>query len=160
VLPSFTDLSLQILSASNVQRSYEVNAPQTYSRAGQVRFEYVASGTEILFRDHADPAPRSRRVFFFHQPETLQRWLADPITIRGRLQTMPALVTVGLYDCQIEAVTGLEKSLAADEPRALIQAATGAGKTNTDETEELPSGWGWASIDQLTRRLFPCQPCT
>jgi type I restriction enzyme, R subunit len=25
---------------------------------GQVRFEYVASGTEILFRDHADPAPR------------------------------------------------------------------------------------------------------
>ena len=24
-------------------------------REGQVRFEYVASGTEILFRDHADP---------------------------------------------------------------------------------------------------------
>jgi hypothetical protein len=72
---------------------------------------------------------------------------------------MPALVTVGLHDCQIEAVTGLEKSLAADEPRALIQAATGAGKTNTDETEELPSGWGWASIDQLTRvayRAFSC----
>jgi type I restriction enzyme, R subunit len=30
-------------------------------REGQLRFEYVASGTEILFRDHADPAPRSRR---------------------------------------------------------------------------------------------------
>jgi type I restriction enzyme, R subunit len=42
-------------------------------REGQVRFEYVASGTEILFRDHADPAPRSRRVFFFHRPETLRR---------------------------------------------------------------------------------------
>ena len=25
---------------------------------GQVRFEYVTSGTEILFCDHADPAPR------------------------------------------------------------------------------------------------------
>jgi len=100
-------------------------------REGQVRFEYVASGTEIIFRDHADPAPRSRRVFFFHRPETLQRWLADPITIRGRLQARPPLVTAGLRDCQIEAVTGLEKSLAADEPRALIQAATGAGKTFT-----------------------------
>ena len=51
-------------------------------RRGQVRFEYVASGTEILFRDHADPAPRSRRVFFFHRPETLRRWLADPMTTR------------------------------------------------------------------------------
>jgi type I restriction enzyme, R subunit len=58
-------------------------------REGQVRFEYVASGTEILFRDHADPAPRSRRVFFFHRPETLRRWLADPTTVRGHLQAMP-----------------------------------------------------------------------
>ena len=100
-------------------------------REGQVRFEYVASGTEIIFRDHADPAPRSRRVFFFHRPETLQRWLADTSTIRGRLQALPPLVTTGLRDCQVEAVTGLETSLAADEPRALIQAATGAGKTFT-----------------------------
>jgi hypothetical protein len=30
---------------------------------GQVRFEYVASGTETLFRDHGDPDPASRRVF-------------------------------------------------------------------------------------------------
>jgi type I restriction enzyme R subunit len=100
-------------------------------REGQVRFEHVASGTEILFRDHADPAPRSRRVFFFHRPETLRRWLAEPRTLRARLREMPPLVTVGLRDCQIEAVTGLEKSLAAGEPRALIQAATGAGKTFT-----------------------------
>jgi type I restriction enzyme R subunit len=100
-------------------------------REGQVRFEYVASSTEILFRDHADPLPRSRRVFFFHRPETLRRWLAEPITIRGRLRDVPPLVTTDLRDCQIEAVTGLEASLANDEPRALIQAATGAGKTFT-----------------------------
>jgi type I restriction enzyme, R subunit len=105
--------------------------PHLVGREGQVRFEYVASSTEILFRDHADPASRSRRVFFFHQPETLRRWLSDPVTIRGRLQTMPALVTTDLRECQIEAVTGLETSLAADKPRALIQAATGAGKTFT-----------------------------
>jgi type I restriction enzyme, R subunit len=100
-------------------------------REGQVRFEYVASGTEILFRDHADPAPRSRRVFFFHRPETLRRWLADPMTFRRRLQAMPPLLTERLRECQIDAVTNLEASLAADHPRALIQMATGAGKTYT-----------------------------
>ena len=100
-------------------------------REGQVRFEYVASGTEILFRDHADPAPRSRRVFFFHRPETLRRWLADPTTMRQRLQTMPPLLTERLRECQIDAVTSFETSLAADRSRALIQMATGAGKTYT-----------------------------
>src|SRR5271169_5299306 len=100
-------------------------------REGQVRFEYVASGTEILFRDHADPAPRSRRVFFFHRPETLRRCLADPVTIRKRLQAMPPLLTERLRECQIDAITNLEASLAADRPRALIQMATGAGKTYT-----------------------------
>jgi type I restriction enzyme R subunit len=100
-------------------------------REGQVRFEFVASGTEILFRDHADPAPRSRHVFFFHRPETLRRWLADPITIRRRLQARPPLLTERLRECQIDAVTKLEASLAADRPRALIQMATGASKTYT-----------------------------
>jgi len=100
-------------------------------REGQLRFEYVASGTEILFRDHADPAPRSRRVFFFHRPETLRRWLSEPMTIRKRLQAMPPLLTERLRECQIDAVTKLETSLAADRPRALIQMATGAGKTYT-----------------------------
>src|SRR5271166_6466471 len=98
---------------------------------GQVRFEYVASGSEILFRDHADPAPRSRRLFFFHRPETLRRWLDAPITIRGHLQAMPPLLTERLRECQIDAVRNLEASLAADHPRALIQMATGAGKTYT-----------------------------
>ena len=100
-------------------------------REGQVRFEYVASGTEVLFRDHADPAPRSRFVFFFHRPETLRRWLAESLTMRGRLQAMPPLLTERLRDCQIDAVARLEASLAADHPRALIQMATGAGKTYT-----------------------------
>src|SRR6266478_3255553 len=100
-------------------------------REGQVRFEYVATSNETLFRDHADPAPRSRRVFTLHRPETLQRWLADNATIRRQLQAMPLLTTEGLRDCQIDAVRALEASLAADKPRALIQMATGAGKTFT-----------------------------
>jgi type I restriction enzyme R subunit len=103
-------------------------------REGQVRFEYAASGGELLFRDRADPAPRARRVFFFHRPETLQRWLADDATIRRRLQAMPPLVTEGLRDCQAGAVQALEASLAAGKPRALIQMAAGAGKTFTAST--------------------------
>ena len=98
---------------------------------GQVRFEYVASGTETLFRDHADPDPVSRRVFAFHRPETLDLWLKEPATLRGRLQTMPAVVNDGLRACQIDAVAALERSLAANRPRALVQMATGAGKTFT-----------------------------
>ena len=70
---------------------------------GQVCFEYVASGTEILFRDHADPAPRLRRVFHCYRPETLRPRLAEPSTIRARPQTMPPLVAIDRPDCQIEA---------------------------------------------------------
>jgi type I restriction enzyme, R subunit len=101
---------------------------------GQARFEYVASSGELRFRDHADPAPHARRVFFFHRPETLQRWHGDDATIRRRLQAMPPLVTEGLRDCQAGVVQALEASLAAGKPRALIQMAAGAGKTFTAAT--------------------------
>lgn len=101
---------------------------------GQVRFEYVASGTEILFRDHADPDPSSRRVFAFHRPETLELRLREPQTLRTRLRHMPELIEDGLRDCQIDAVTNLEASLAQNRPRALVQMATGAGKTFTAAT--------------------------
>jgi type I restriction enzyme R subunit len=97
----------------------------------QRRFEYVASDTEILFRDHPDPEPRSRRVFAFHRPETLRRWLSEPATLRARLRGLPPLATDGLRTCQVEAIEGLEKSLVHDDPRALIQMTMGAGKTFT-----------------------------
>ncbi|MBM3548404.1 MAG: restriction endonuclease subunit R [Alphaproteobacteria bacterium] len=97
----------------------------------QRRFEYIASETEILFRDLADPAPRSRRVFAFHRPETLRRWLSELETLRARLRRMPPLATEGLRACQVEAVEGLERSLAKDDPRALVQMTMGAGKTFT-----------------------------
>jgi type I restriction enzyme R subunit len=97
----------------------------------QRRFEYIASETEILFRDHRDPESRSRRVFAFHRPETLSRWLGALETLRSRLGHLPPLVTEGLRTCQVEAIEGLEKSLARGDPRALIQMTMGAGKTFT-----------------------------
>jgi type I restriction enzyme R subunit len=99
--------------------------------ARQRRFEYVASDTETLFRDLADPEPRSRRVFTFHRPETLRRWLSEAETLRARLRHMPPLMTEGLRQCQIEAIQGLEQSLARADPRALVQMTMGAGKTFT-----------------------------
>ena len=111
---------------------YMADVPKHLVREeGQVRFEYVASGTELLFRDHADTDPVSRRVFAFHRPETLDLWLKEPATLRARLHTMPPVITDGLRACQIDAVSALERSMAANRPRALVQMATGAGKTFT-----------------------------
>ena len=41
----------------------------------------------------------------------------------------------GLRDCQIKAITNLETSLKSDKPRALVQMATGSGKTFTAITQ-------------------------
>jgi type I site-specific restriction endonuclease len=44
---------------------------------------------------------------------------------------MPPFITDGLRACQIDAVSALEASMAQNRPRALVQMATGAGKTFT-----------------------------
>lgn len=111
---------------------YIADLPRNLVREeGQVRFEYVASGSETLFRDHTDPNPTSRSVFAFHRPDTLERWLGEAVTLRGRLGQMPPVITDGLRECQIDAVSALEVSMAQNRPRALVQLATGAGKTFT-----------------------------
>ncbi|WP_251140658.1 PDDEXK nuclease domain-containing protein [Rhodoferax sp. U11-2br] len=98
----------------------------------QLRFLFEATGQIIRFTDNLDPAPRSREIFHFFKPETLAAWAAQPATLRRRLaEQMPALPERNLRGCQISAVTGLEKSLALNKPRALVHMATGAGKTFT-----------------------------
>ncbi len=100
-----------------------------------LRFDYEASGAEILFSDRADPSQRSRYLFGFHRPETLLEWLSSGSSLRARLTALPPLVTEGLRECQIEAVTALEQSLADGKPRALVQMTMGAGKTFTAATQ-------------------------
>lgn len=97
-------------------------------------FCYESTGDETYFRDRRDPAPRSHRVFTFHRPETLRTWIEEKDTLRSRLIETSRLVPLNrekLWDCQYEAVENLEKSLANNRPRALIQMATGSGKTYT-----------------------------
>ncbi|HUP79278.1 MAG TPA: DEAD/DEAH box helicase family protein [Pirellula sp.] len=51
--------------------------------------------------------------------------------VRGLLKQMPELNTGHLWKVQIDSIQNLEESLAANRPRALIQMATGSGKTFT-----------------------------
>ncbi|XES77670.1 MAG: type I restriction-modification enzyme R subunit C-terminal domain-containing protein [Candidatus Bathyarchaeia archaeon] len=95
---------------------------------------YESTGAETFFRDLRDPDSCSRRIFTFHRPETLQEWLTQPDTLRGRLRAMPPLIEEGLRGCQVEAITNVEQSFAQSRPRALIQMASGSGKTFTSVT--------------------------
>jgi len=96
-----------------------------------IRFTYETTGLKTNFCDYTDEKARSREVFSFHNPETLSEWLKDNSTLRNRLKSFPAFSIEGFRDCQVVAIRNLEKSFADNKPRALIQMATGAGKTFT-----------------------------
>lgn len=98
-------------------------------------FRYATTGTETYFLNRLDPDARSREVFTFHRPETVADWMRRATesphtpTFRAALRRLPVLEPNGLRLAQIDAISGLEKSLSDDRPRALLQMATGAGKT-------------------------------
>ena len=120
--------------------------------ASPLPFSYQSTGIETRFTNGLDPVPRARPVFAFHRPELLAEWLAylpspasgggvggeggfqarqPASTFLTRLQSMPALKEEGLWPAQITAILNLENSLKENRPRALIQMATGSGKTFT-----------------------------
>ena len=100
-------------------------------KKGSLPFVYESTGVETHFTDNRDPAPRAREVFSFHQPSTFHEWLQQPVSFRKRLQQFPPLDTTGLRKCQEKAIANLEKSFCGGRPRALVQMATGSGKTYT-----------------------------
>ena len=128
--------------------------PQLPAHVRPLPFLYQSTGVETRFTNGLDPEPRSRQTFTFHKPDTLAEWITHsgvqpeaPVrddvaalkrepyrtysTFRKRLQQLPVLKTEGLWPAQVTAINNLEKSLAQDRPRALIQMATGSGKTFT-----------------------------
>ncbi|MGN6802280.1 MAG: DEAD/DEAH box helicase family protein [Ginsengibacter sp.] len=94
-------------------------------------FVYESTGEVTRFTDFRDPKPRSRPVFTFHRPETFAEWLRQEKSLRGRLLDLPSLPEEGLRDCQVKAIHNLENSFKHFHPKALIQMATGSGKTYT-----------------------------
>ena len=97
----------------------------------RIRFAYEATSKLTRFTDYDDIKYRSRTIFSFHQPEELQRLLKQSDTVRNRMKQFPTFDTTGFRKCQITAIDNLEQSFAANRPKALIQMATGAGKTFT-----------------------------
>ena len=97
-------------------------------------FVYESTGTITRFTDYRDPKPRGRNVFSFHKPETMAAWLKKEKSLRARLKDFPPLNEDGLRPAQIKAVKNLETSFKNNRPKALIQMATGAGKTFTAAT--------------------------
>jgi type I restriction enzyme, R subunit len=94
-------------------------------------FLYESTGVITRITDSRYPKPRSREIFTFHRPETLKEWLAQGSSLRSRLQTIPHLNPKNLRNCQEIAINNLEVSFKDNRPRALIQMATGSGKTYT-----------------------------
>src|SRR5881397_988826 len=97
-------------------------------------FAYESTGVETQFTNCLDPSPKSRNVFAFHNPETLLEWLEPEKQLNtnlANLRTADQMPTTNLWSAQIEAIRNLEKSLGANKRRALIQMATGSGKTYT-----------------------------
>ena len=109
---------------------------------GRLPFVFEASGTETHFTNGYDPEPRARRLFAFPKPSTFARTLRDAETDpeaptwRGKVRALPELDTAPLRPAQIDAILGVERSLAEQRfKRSLVQMATGAGKTFTAVTQ-------------------------
>ena len=105
------------------------------SNAEPLPFLYESTGQVTRFTNGRDPNPRSREVFSFHRPDTLNAWVLAPRSLRSGIASLPPLNADGLRECQMKSIAGLESSLKADRPRALVQMATGAGKTFTAITQ-------------------------
>ncbi|MCX6351380.1 MAG: DEAD/DEAH box helicase family protein [Bacteroidetes bacterium] len=107
------------------------NAKLKHLKNEPLPFVYISTGEITRFTDFTDPKPRAREVFSFHRPETFRDWLKRDKSLRKRLLDLPALQTDNLRACQIKAINNLETSFKENRPRALIQMATGSGKTFT-----------------------------
>jgi len=111
---------------------------------------YQSTGVETRFTNGLDPEPRSREIFGFHRPETLERHFTPGGVLRRRTTAegvevpanfdwcmryqLPELPEGQLWPVQVRAVERLEESFAAARRRALIQMSTGSGKTYTAVT--------------------------
>lgn len=102
-----------------------------YLNNEKLPFVYLSTGEVTTLTDFRDPKPRARNVFSFHRPKTIQDWLKKPKSLRTSINDLNVLPTERLRECQINAITNLEKSFKDNKPRALIQMATGSGKTFT-----------------------------
>lgn len=125
------DKGEKLTAVAEQTRRYAESQLQYNPRDVDIRFAYEATDVLTRFCDYHDIDYRSREVYSFHRPEQLREWIAAIDTLRNRMKSFPPLVESGFRACQVTAINGLEKSFSENRPRALIQMATGAGKTYT-----------------------------
>jgi len=119
------------LTVAEDQASEYAKAKLKYLDNDPLPFVFESTGIITRFRDTRDPKPRGRNIFWFYRPETLAEWLQKEKSLRSRLLDIPKLNETGLRPAQIKAINNLEQSFKKNKPKALIQMATGAGKTFT-----------------------------
>lgn len=115
-----------------------------------IRFAYEATDKLTRFTDYQDIKCRSRTVFSFHRPETLWMLLNAQDTVRNNLKRLPPFDVTGFRDCQIRAINNLDHSFANNRPKALVQMATGAGKTFT----AITAAYRLLKFGKMNRILF------
>lgn len=116
----------------------------------RIRFAYEATDKLVRFTDYDDIKYRSRSVFSFHRPETLKALLNAPNTVRNNMKNFPPLDEKGFRKCQIKAINNLDISFADNRPKALVQMATGAGKTFT----AITAAYRLLKYGRMNRILF------
>lgn len=123
---------LSLSGVENQSHHYAKNLPTNVRTHmdNELPFLFESNGTEIYFTDLRDIKSRSRRIFAFYRPDFLAKILKED-TLRNRILSMPSLKMANLRKCQFDAINSLENSLKNYKPRALIQMATGSGKTFT-----------------------------
>ena len=121
----------KITTVENQSGAYAAAELKWVNNQEPLPFVYETTGVLTRFTNGRDPKPRSREVFNFPRPDTIREWRAQSASLRGRLQRLPELDPAGLRECQIGAIERLEASFKDNFQRALVQMATGSGKTYT-----------------------------
>lgn len=116
----------------------------------RIRFAYEATDKLTRFTDYNDVKYRSRTVFTFHRPETLAALTKQADTIRNNMKHFPEFDGTGFRKCQITAIENLDRSFADNRPKALVQMATGAGKTFT----AITAAYRLLKYGKMNRILF------
>ncbi len=102
-------------------------------------FSFHKPETLADWLDDIFPSSESGHGIVISLPWDRSRIAADAVpglaesgrTFLERVRHLPPLIEAGLWPAQIKAIQNLEQSLKDNRPRALIQMATGSGKTHT-----------------------------
>ena len=145
-----SELGENITSVESQSARYTTSTFKWIKNEYRIRFAYEATDKLTRFTDYDDIKYRSRTVFSFHRPETLLALLKQPDTIRNNMKRFPEFDPTGFRKCQITAIENLDASFADNRPKALVQMATGAGKTFT----AITAAYRLLKYGKMNRILF------